>query len=87
VPEGGAKGREGGAMGGSSVARASPVPWEPQGNRAPTGEQARESSRQGGELGHGNGAHALAGDEAIVGKPERKKAWGRRRLLVAAGIF
>jgi hypothetical protein len=37
---------EGGAMGGSSAARASPVPWEPQGNRAPTGEEARESSRR-----------------------------------------
>jgi hypothetical protein len=46
VPEGGAKGREGGAMGGSSAARASPVPWEPQGNRAPTREEARESSRR-----------------------------------------
>jgi hypothetical protein len=50
-------------------------------------EEAKESSWQGGELGHGNGAHALAGDEAVVGKPEMKKAWGRSRLLVAAGIF
>jgi hypothetical protein len=29
----------------------------------------------------------LAGDEAVVGIPEKKKAWGRRRLLVAARIF
>jgi hypothetical protein len=44
------------------------------------------SSQQGGELTPmGDGAHVLAGDGAVVGKPERKKAWGRRRLLVAAG--
>ena len=30
-------------------------------------------------LSMGNGAHALAGDGAAVGKPERKKACGRRR--------
>jgi hypothetical protein len=51
VPEGGANGREGGAMERSSAARASPAPWESQVNRAPTGEEARESSRRAAARG------------------------------------
>jgi hypothetical protein len=35
----------------SSAARASPAPWESQGNRAPTGEEARESSRRAAARG------------------------------------
>jgi hypothetical protein len=34
------------------------------------------SSQQGGELGYGNGAHAMAGDAAVVGKTREEDCVG-----------
>jgi hypothetical protein len=44
-------GKNRGTMVGCAAARASLAPWEPQGNRAPTGEKARESSRRAAARG------------------------------------
>jgi hypothetical protein len=39
------------------------------------------SSRQGGELGHGNGDHAMAGDAAVVGKTREEDCVGEKKVV------